>query len=342
MRKIIVVTTGGTIGSLLQAKSISVDDTQDTILNEIERAKSRSGYQIEVLSSINKHSEAFSPLDWVRILESLKSANESDAHGIVVTHGTDTLEYSVAAAVAYTNIWKKPICFTGSYYSPTHPSSDAHLNLFAAIEFVAAPNAESGVFVAFRSNILNTRARVINGFDLKPMSFDDLYVKSAYNESDGKYTFEEGISSQHYHATRCPILGVDYLPHNEDLAKIQSQIAFITLYPGIDKDLLIQVAKSRTVLIIQMYHSGTGPFGEEYKDIIEFIRESYSSVTILMGTFPKKFIDIPYDSTFALKDAGAHIYADIQAYYLYVFSVLSLSLGKDRKAILDKFSPWEI
>ena len=165
MKKIIVIATGGTIGSILQHNSISIDQTEG--IPPDQRVKLGSEYFVEVVTPINKNSEAISPDDWSQLLHALVAANDSDAVGVIVTHGTDTMEYSVAAALAYGNYWKKPICFTGSYYAPDDPSSDAHLNLMAALEFVASPSSPSGVHVAFRSNRVNQRARIIHGSFLR-------------------------------------------------------------------------------------------------------------------------------------------------------------------------------
>lgn len=343
MKKIIVITTGGTIGSVLQDSSITVDITGRNISHEIDRAKLGSDYQIEVISPINMNSESFSPDDWCKILHALMTANNRDVAGIVVTHGTDTMEYSIAAALAYGSYWKMPICFTGSYYSPDHPSSDARLNLMAALEFVASPNSPIGVYIAFRSGRLNQRARIIHGASLLPMIFDDEYFTSTYNKAAGSYSMDAGlVIKKNYSPPKFPVLGKLRLPSSSELKAAQSQIALISLYPGIDEQLLNQISFQRKVVVIQMYHSGTGPFGKHYSDLINFIKSNSPQCAILMGTFPKKFIDIPYDSTLAIKSAGGHIYGDLQAYYLYVFALLGLTLGLLPEEITQKLSDWEI
>jgi len=341
-KKLIVITTGGTIGSILQSDSISVDVTEKRISHEITRAKNRLGYTVEVLSPLNKNSEALYPSDWVKILRSLNEANKSDADGIVVTHGTDTMAYSVAAAISYNEHWNKKICFTGAYYSPDHPSSDTSLSLLAALEFAASPHPANGIYVAFRSNRFNSEARIIHGADIKPMVFDDQFFESAYDDVVSTFKPKEGMSDEiSLNSNKSPSLGSSQFPSEVDIENAQSQIACISLYPGVDKNLLEGAVNGRKLLIIQMYHSGTGPSDSDNLDLVEFIESQSGNTTILMGTFPKKYIETPYDSTNEIKNAGAYVYADLQQHFLYVFSLLSLSIGLEPKDITNKLARWE-
>lgn len=343
MKKIIVITTGGTIGSILQSDSISVDTTEIRISQEIERAKMRLGYTIKVMSPINKNSESFSPTDWKKILNCLDEANQSDADGVVVTHGTDTMAYSVAAAICYSNIWSKKICFTGAYYPPDDPSSDTSLILLSALEFAASHHPANGIYVSFRSNQFNSEARIIHGEDLKPMNYDDQYIESAYGEIVSTFSPNKGISKNISHNTSSsPNLGSSKIPSELAISEAIEKIACISIYPGINKKVLEDICSNRKVLIVHMYHSGTAPADPSYMELVNFIKQKNEKTIILMGTFPRKHIKLPYNSTKEIRKAGAHIYADLQPYFLYVFSLLSLSVGLPNKEIIKKLSYWEI
>jgi len=43
-----------------------------------------------------------------------------------------------------------------------------------------------------------------------------------------------------------------------------------------------------------------------------------------------------------LKEAGAHLYADLQVHFLYVFSILGLSLSMPSLEIVKKLKEYEI
>ncbi len=338
-KKIIVITTGGTIGSIAQSESVSIDITKTDVLEVINLAAKKLGHTIELMSPLNKNSENFSPVDWVDLLTCLKKANDSDADGIIVTHGTDTMVYSVAAAVAYHPCWDKKICFTGSYYPPTYPNSDALLNLLASLEFIASDYPYNGIYIGFRSNYSNTVARIIQGSHIKPMAFDDQVFNSTYGEIIATYDLKQGLSTSRCMPMSSPCLVETVFPCKDDLINVQDEIACISLYPGIDNYFLENVIKGRRILIIEMYHSGTGSTANE---LITLIQSHAKNTVILMGTFPQKYIELPYTSTKKFKNAGAYIYVNLPHHFLYVFALLSLSLGKSPNTIVDSLSSWEL
>lgn len=363
MKKITVITTGGTIGSILKSDSAGIDSSSQRVFEEIQQAGISLNYSIEIVSPLNKNSESFTPSDWVKVLRCISEANDSDADGIVVTHGTDTMAHTIAAALVYSNIWSKTVCFTGAFLPPEHSDSDTSLNLRAALAFAANPNSADGIFLAFRANQFNSEAKIIDGADIKPMMFDDLLFNSAYDETVSTFTPVNGFAniadiasaqseSQSHPQSKPqpkknPCIGTTKFPDEDNINQAQSNIACLTLYPGIDQKLLEAVAKDRKVLILEMYHSGTGPAGinvdnGEQSDLINFIQSQSKDITILMGAFPKKHIEPPYDSTKQIKQAGAHIYADLQTHLLYAFSLLCLSSGFSGEEIVRKLSDWEI
>lgn len=342
-KHIAVVTTGGTIGSVLQSESVSVEQSGKLIEQEIKKAKDRLGYDISVINALNKNSEDFTPSDWLSILAAINSANESDADGIVVTHGTDTLVYTVAAALSFNNLWKKKICFTGSYYSPDNPSTDATLNLLSALEFVVSHENNNGIYVAFRDDENNREARILYGECIKPMSFDDLCFESAYGDYVSKFSPDNGLIDEGTRALESvPNLGVSKLPNINAIEMAQDNIAIVMLYPGIDKKTLCSFAKGKKILIIHLYHSGTGASSEKQSQLMQFISESSPETKVMMGTFPRRNIDVPYESTVNMKSSGAHIYANLQPHFLYAFALLGIACGLAVEEIISKLHSWEI
>lgn len=340
MKKVAVITTGGTIGSIVGGESVSVEGTARRVAREIEAARERLGCSVVLDSPLNKHSENLVPQDWASLLAAIDRACGSDADGVVVTHGSDTLVYSVAAALAFGNLWHKPVCFTGAFFAPDHPESDASLNLLAAMEFVLSPRAPVGVFVAFRSKPDNSQARILSGVGVKPMMFDDSCFDAAYAGSIALFSLDNGLewidSPQ-----APPCLERAQVPEGLQIGRVAARVAYLRLYPGIDRAMLEAAAAGREVLVLEMYHSGTGP-ADEHSELPGFLQDSATDTTVLMGTIPTGHIELPYDSTLVLKNAGARVYGDLQAHLLYVFAVLGLAGGMGVTEITGKLAGFEV
>lgn len=104
-------------------------------------------------------STAVGPLDWLALNELIHHtvATERDLAGIVVTHGTATLEETAY----FLNLAVKvdvPIVVVGAQRPPTGLSTDAALNLVSAIRVAASPQARGlGVLTLLNNEIQAAR-----------------------------------------------------------------------------------------------------------------------------------------------------------------------------------------
>ncbi|MCK5728263.1 MAG: asparaginase [Methylococcales bacterium] len=338
MKKIILITTGGTIASVVNSSSISIDVSQQSILTLIAEAKETLKCEIDIKSPLNKNSENFIPYDWVTLLQSLAEIDDDDIEGIVITHGTDTMVYSMASVLCYQSKWQQKICFTGAYYPPEHSDSDASLNLLAAISFVLSPQAQQGLYFAFRADPLNMKANIMEAAAVKPMSFDTRCFESFYGQVIATFQRNSGLSAiKPLSFKKFPCLKKCIFPTRQKLLEAQAHVACFNLYPSTDVSVLENIIKDRKVVIIELYHCGTAS-----TELIQFIENHSKEITFLVGTFPKKYIDLPYESSQKIQQAGAYLYADLQPYFLYTFSVLSLSLQCSEQSIISTLLPWAL
>jgi len=101
---------------------------------------------IEVEQVAAKFSEDMTPSVWSQIAARVGEALQRGARGVVVLHGTDTMHYTAAALAFAFRSAPGPIALVGAQRSSDRPSTDAVLNLKAAIAVAArAPFAESVV-----------------------------------------------------------------------------------------------------------------------------------------------------------------------------------------------------
>lgn len=101
-------------------------------------------------------STAVSCQDWSELAETcLKIAADPDVAGMVIGHGTASLEETAWALSLVLEV-KKPVVLTGSMRPLTGISTDAHANLAAAVRVAATPGL-AGVFVVINDEIHSPR-----------------------------------------------------------------------------------------------------------------------------------------------------------------------------------------
>lgn len=343
MKKIIVITTGGTIASVLQDGALAVAENAGVLGGEINAAARSLGLQLEIMSPVNKNSESFAPSDWLDILAAIDEACVSDVDGVVVLHGTDTMQYSLAAACVFEQRWSKRICFSGAMLAPELPGSDARINLLGALSFAADTAYDNGIYLAFRADADNASVNIFHGSEVKPLAFDEGYFRSVYGNVVASYTAQAGLlANADYQPPSYPRINSAALPCKTALVASQQQLGYIKLYPGIDLHTLTAACGGRSVVVLELYHSGTAPVSAAYDDVLRVIEQYADSTLFALSAFPQRTLPVPYASTQALRRAGGKVYGDVQPHYLYVWCLLMSALGQGRYALGDQLSDWLI
>jgi L-asparaginase len=157
---IIILATGGTIaGSGKSSSEAAYTSSQISIeqiivnIPELTNIANVSGEQFSQIASQNSDNDF--------LLKLAKRINEilakSDVDGIVITHGTDTLE-ETAYFLHLTIKSKKPVIIVGSMRSSTSISADGPLNLYNAVGVCADKNSKAkGVLVVLNDEIYSAR-----------------------------------------------------------------------------------------------------------------------------------------------------------------------------------------
>jgi L-asparaginase len=201
--KVRILATGGTIAgtgsSPLQtggykAGQLSVDELVQAApgLEQIARIE---GEQVCNVASL-----AVTNTIWLELARRINAAlREPDLAGVVVTHGTDTLE-ETAYFLHLVVKSRKPVVVVGAMRPATALSPDGPLNLVNAVRVAASPAAVGcGVLVVLNDEIFSARDATkgstyqLNAFrspDLGPLGSINNGVISLYHKPTRRHTWE--------------------------------------------------------------------------------------------------------------------------------------------------------
>jgi L-asparaginase type II len=156
-----ILATGGTIAGTGATSTTTVGYTAATVgvqaliqaVPEMTRIANVSGEQVFQIASENMGNE-----HWLTLAKRVNTLlAQSNVDGIVITHGTDTLE-ETAYFLNLVVKSKKPVVLVGSMRPSTAMSADGPANLYNAVLLAGAPDAAGrGVLVVLNDQINGAR-----------------------------------------------------------------------------------------------------------------------------------------------------------------------------------------
>ena len=151
--KVLILTTGGTIASPVGEDRID----GPTLVRAVPELAEYADIEVEEFSRIG--SSKMTPAQWLDLAGSINThfAGDPALIGIVVTHGTDTME-ETAFFLHLTVRSDKPVVMVGSMRSPDEISADGPANLLNAVRVaVSAEAIGQGVLVVLNEDISSAR-----------------------------------------------------------------------------------------------------------------------------------------------------------------------------------------
>ena len=139
--RVVVLATGGTIASTYDEEigALRAALTGDEIVSAVPGLDEIARVSVEQIANVN--SRDMTPEVWLRLG---RRANEllrdPEVAGVIVTHGTDTLE-ETAYFLDLTVESDKPIVVVGAQRAPTNYDTDGPRNMLNAVRVVVSPEA---------------------------------------------------------------------------------------------------------------------------------------------------------------------------------------------------------
>lgn len=242
MKKILIVFTGGTIGSTVQDGWISPSQKSKYLLLETY-LRHNSGAEFDTVEPYTVLSENLSA-EHLNTLTDCVCDNVGKYDGIIVTHGTDTLQYSAAALSYAVGSSCPPVILVSSNYPLDDSRANGHANFEAAVEFIKG-NCGNGVFISYKN--ANADVYFHNGLNsITHREMDDCVYSIGFSH----YASYDGKSIKINNEYPLP----EVSPHGKLNLIENPQILVIDSHPADVFNYRIDACKS---VIIKPYHSGT-------------------------------------------------------------------------------------
>jgi L-asparaginase len=246
----------------------------------------------------------------------------ADVTGLVITHGTDTIE-ETAYLLDLVLLSDKPVVLVGAMRTVSDPGWDGPANLMAAVRVAASPAARGrGVLVVMDDRILPARE-----------------VRKVHTESSGSFTAPEfgplgqvdgGLVLFKRDAPPRPAWRAGGAPAGLRVARLETHVELIQAYTGMDDGLIrYAVTHGARGLSIVAYGRGNVP-----PSIVPALREAASSGVLITvssrcvaGRVSARY---GYDGGgLQLKNLGAVLAGDLSAAKARLLQMVALGANTD-------------
>lgn len=270
---IVILATGGTIAGTASKASDASYSPSKVMVNDIiasvpdlANVANITGEQFSQIASQNMNSEF-----WLKLSKRVSElASKSSVDGIVITHGTDTME-ETAYFLNLTVHTKKPIILVGSMRPSTSLSADGPLNLFNAVSVAASKSArEKGVLLVLNDNIY--AARDVTKFNTtNTIAFESPNFGPIGHVIYGKPQFYYSSTRLHTYKSIFDVSELKSLP----------EVEIIYSYTDQDASFMDELVKANTAGIVG---AGVGD-GNFYKDTLsELVKASKGGVRVVRSS----------------------------------------------------------
>lgn len=325
MKPILLVFTGGTIGSQLTNGTIDTHTAAGYKLVQMFRDQypAQASVEFKTLQPIQILSENLQPPVWQQVIKAIEDEDTNRYSGIIVTHGTDTLAFSAALFGVYFNALNIPLLLVSSDLPPDNPKANGLKNFICAVDYIRQ-QLPSGVLVPYQNPGQPMHLHI--GTRLSgclPLSSDFISVQSQPYQR-----YENGCFS---------LLNPVVLPPKSTVS-LQAHFARILIikpYPGLNYDGF--ALEHYDAVLHELYHSGTAcaasAWGEQYN--LSNFSQRCQQLSLPLYLAPAIHSEDAYSSTRQLLAHGAQMIWNTSLETAYAKLALAYANFTDPQAILD-------
>lgn len=264
MKKILLITTGGTIASQQTEHGLIPSMTSEQLLSYLPEMDNEIVLDSRAVCNID--STDMTAEQWLLIARAIRESYD-DYDGFVVAHGTDTMAYTAAALSYLIQESPKPIVFTGAQKPIGSEITDAKTNLRDSILYAADDDSSDVVIVFGGQVIAGTRAKKTKTYSFA--AFTSINYPELATIRDGQIvryiTKEKGTGPVFYD-------------------NLNTDVFLIKLTPGMSPDILEAILRKNQAIIIESFGVGGLPQSlvEDFLGLME--EPAQKDKLIVMGT----------------------------------------------------------
>lgn len=247
MTKVLIIYTGGTIGMVQDKVTGTLKPLDFNLITDNVPELQRLNYEITIHSFKDIiDSSNMNPQIWIE-LASMIEQNYDQYDGFVILHGSDTMAFTASALSFMLEGLNKPVIFTGSQLPIGEIRTDAKENLITALEIASAKqNGRARVpevciyfdFQLFRGN---------RAFKYNSAKFE------AFRSPNYPVLAEAGVHLRFNDASIRKCDDCTFRVHK----KLNTSIAVLKLYPGINEETVAAIVNSRVdAIILETFGAG--------------------------------------------------------------------------------------
>lgn len=254
MKKILVIFTGGTIGSKITDQIINVDkESPFTLIHMYEKKYGDKG-RLEGKMALSILSENTIPDHWSKLCSVLSEISYENYKGVILTHGSDTLAYTSALVGMLYHYVPVPVVLVASNYALGEKGSNGLKNFKKAVDFIDSRTVR-GVFTIYRNHknqnevFLSTRMMEADPYSDQFRAFGGhpygIMKKDRFIPYTDSYqpSIDE-INKKQDKTAKEPIV-------------FTNRILLIRPYPGIDYSMFDLLSGKPAAVLHYLYHSAT-------------------------------------------------------------------------------------
>lgn len=243
--KILTVFTGGTIGSTKSEGVISPDSENSYNLLEMYSKKDKK-VEFTAVQPLNILSENMNGKFLTQLYKCISSYDLSRFDGVIVAHGTDTLQYTAAYLSYAFGLCKTPIVIVSANFPLEDRRSNGFHNFCGAVEIIRSRKGR-GVFVSYANceyfADIHRGAKVLQHTAYS----DELY--SIHDNIFGEIHGKEFVKNDFYSEQQDEISLADCTELEET-----SNVLYVKPYVGMTYP---HITNGTKAVLLEGYHSGT-------------------------------------------------------------------------------------